>query len=69
MHEPANGLRDEVRDRYAAAATVVTRGRAAADDGADTVSCCEGCAPEDGLGVTLYDATTRADLPDAAVLA
>ena len=69
MHEPANGLRDEVRDRYAAAATVVTKGLAAADDGADTVSCCEGCAPEDGLGVTLYDATTRADLPDAAVLA
>ena len=28
-----------------------------------------GCAPEDGLGVALYDAITRADLPDEAVLA
>ena len=64
-----NELRDEVRDRYAAAAKVVATGRAADDNGADITSCCEGCAPEDGLGVTLYDPTTRAGLPEEAVLA
>ena len=64
-----NGLRDEVRDRYAEAAKVVATGRAADDNGADISSCCDGCAPEDGNGVTLYDAATRADLPDGAVLA
>jgi arsenite methyltransferase len=64
-----NELRDEVRDRYAAVAQVVATGRAADDTGADIVSCCEGCAPEEGLGVALYDVTTRADLPEQAVLA
>ncbi|MET0801400.1 MAG: arsenite methyltransferase [Actinomycetota bacterium] len=64
-----NELRDEVRDRYAAVAQVVATGRAADDTGADIMSCCEGCAPEDGLGVALYDATARADLPEEAVLA
>jgi arsenite methyltransferase len=62
-------LRDEVRDRYAAAAMVVATGRAADDNGPDITSCAGGCAPEDGLGVTLYDVTTRADLPEDAVLA
>ena len=64
-----NELRDEVRDRYAAAAQVVATGRAADDNGADISSCCDGCAPEDGNGVTLYDPATRADLPEGAVLA
>lgn len=64
-----NELRDEVRDRYAEAAKVVATGRAADDNGADISSCCDGCAPEDGNGVTLYDASTRADLPEDAVLA
>ena len=64
-----NDLRDEVRDRYAAAAKVVATGRAADDNGADISSCCDGCAPEDGNGVTLYDPSTRADLPEGAVLA
>jgi len=62
-------LRDEVRDRYAAAAKVVATGRAADDNGPDITSCAGGCAPEDGLGVALYDVTTRADLPEEAVLA
>ena len=62
-------LRDEVRERYAAAAKVVATGRAADDNGPDITSCADGCAPEDGLGVALYDVTTRADLPEEAVLA
>jgi SAM-dependent methyltransferase len=64
-----NDLRSEVRDRYAAAATVVATGRAADDNGADISSCCDGCAPEDGIGPTLYDASMRAGLPEEAVLA
>ena len=64
-----NDVRDEVRERYAAAAKVVATGRAADDNGPDITSCADGCAPEDGLGVTLYDVTTRADLPEDAVLA
>ncbi len=62
-------LRNEVRDRYAAAAKVVATGRAADDNGADVTSCCEGVSPEQGVGVALYDAAVRADLPEAAVLA
>ena len=62
-------LRNEVRDRYAAAAKVVATGRAADDNGADLSSCCDGVDPDQGIGVTLYDATLRADLPEAAVLA
>ncbi|HET6714222.1 MAG TPA: arsenite methyltransferase [Actinomycetota bacterium] len=64
-----NDVRDEVRERYAAAAKVVATGRAADDNGLDITSCADGCAPEDGLGVALYDVTTRADLPEDAVLA
>ena len=58
-------LREEVRDRYAAAARAVEEGMAADDWDADR-SC---CAPEDGLGVQLYDVTERSELPDEAVLA
>jgi SAM-dependent methyltransferase len=43
----------------------VIEGRGAAED-TDGNSC---CAPEDGLGLQLYDALQRADLPDEAVLA
>jgi arsenite methyltransferase len=64
-----NDLRNEVRDRYAAAAKVVATGRAADDNGADLSSCCDGVEPEQGIGVALYDARMRADLPEAAVLA
>jgi arsenite methyltransferase len=58
-------LRDEVRERYAAAALSVKDGMAA-DDSGDIVGC---CAPEDGLGVQLYDITQRGELPEEAVLA
>ena len=59
------GLRDEVRERYAAAATTVLTGAGAADD--VTEAAC--CAPEDGYGTRYYDLTLREELPDEAVLA
>ena len=58
-------LREEVRERYAAAALSVKDGMAANDWDADS-SC---CAPEDGCGVQLYDVAQREGLPDEAVLA
>ena len=64
-----NELRNDVRERYAAAAKVVATGRAADDNGADLSSCCDGVDPDQGIGVALYDARLRADLPEAAVLA
>jgi ubiquinone/menaquinone biosynthesis C-methylase UbiE len=60
-----NELREEVRQRYAAAARSVKDGLAANDWDADT-SCCD---PKDGLGVQVYDVTQRRDLPEEAVLA
>ncbi|HEX7247643.1 MAG TPA: arsenite methyltransferase [Actinomycetota bacterium] len=64
-----SGLREHVRERYAAAAKVVSTGRAADDTGPDMTDCLEGCSPDDGLGLSLYDAATRAGLPEEAVLA
>jgi arsenite methyltransferase len=58
-------LREEVRERYAAAARSVKDGMAANDWDAEA-GCCE---PKDGLGVQLYDVTERRDLPEEAVLA
>ena len=65
-------LREQVRERYAAAALVVHEGKAADDRGDET--CCGpsgsmGCAPEDGIGPTLYELADREVLPDTAVLA
>jgi arsenite methyltransferase len=61
-----NELREHVRDRYATAARSVTEGAVAND-------CCGGgsgcCAPPEGLGRSLYDEGTRAEVPDQAVLA
>jgi arsenite methyltransferase len=58
-------LREEVRERYAAAATAVVEGKGAACDAGGS-SC---CAPEDGLGQELYDSLQREELPEEAVLA
>jgi arsenite methyltransferase len=61
----SDGLREQVRDRYAIAALTVIEGRGAAEDaGGD--GC---CAPDEGMGPQLYDALERAELPDEAVLA
>src|SRR2546426_1108909 len=63
-------VREEVRERYAEAARSVSEGKVA-DDWHPEVACCgpECCAPDEGLGVQLYDAAEREDLPDEAVLA
>ena len=58
-------LREEVRVRYASAATAVAEGRGAASD-ADASGCCD---PEEGLGRQLYDVLQRDQLPEEAVLA
>ena len=58
-------LREEVRERYAAAARVVPDGMAANDAG--EVGGC--CPPQEGLGVRLYDLAERTSLPNEAVLA
>jgi SAM-dependent methyltransferase len=61
----ANELREQVRERYAAAALTVIERRGAAED-MDASGCCE---PEAGYGPRFYDALERAELPDEAVLA
>ncbi|HEX5902518.1 MAG TPA: arsenite methyltransferase [Actinomycetota bacterium] len=58
-------LREEVRERYAAAARVVPKGMAA-NDAAEVGGC---CPPEEGLGVRLYDLAERESLPTESVLA
>jgi arsenite methyltransferase len=58
-------LREEVRQRYGAAALSVKDGKAANDWDQDS-SCCD---PEDGLGMKLYDLSERGELPEEAVLA
>jgi SAM-dependent methyltransferase len=60
-----NELREEVRERYAAAARSVKDGMAA-DDRNEVAGCCD---PKDGLGPQLYDVLQRQDLPEEAVLA
>ncbi|HET8787504.1 MAG TPA: arsenite S-adenosylmethyltransferase, partial [Actinomycetes bacterium] len=71
-----DALREQVRDRYAAAALKVTRGQSdcgcgqPADCGCDS-GCCGGAATADepGFGAELYAALDRDELPDSAVLA
>ena len=58
-------LREQVRERYAAAANAVEEGYAANDFG-EEAGCCE---PGQGLGQILYDPTARRELPPEAVLA
>jgi arsenite methyltransferase len=65
MEATLNELREQVRDRYAAAARAV-EGGSAANDWDQDARCCE---PNEGLGVLLYDLRQRDELPDEAVLA
>jgi SAM-dependent methyltransferase len=58
----ADRLRDEVRERYAAAARAVT-------DGTSSGCCGSGSCCSDSFGESLYSAEQRGDLPDAASLA
>ncbi|MGH3786747.1 MAG: arsenite methyltransferase [Pseudonocardiaceae bacterium] len=65
MTEQTNTLRDQVRDRYAAAATAVTTGA--------KPSCCDSAGHVievgDGFGSQLYDVVDRNDLPAEAIAA
>jgi arsenite methyltransferase len=58
-------LREQVRERYARAATTVLTGAGAAEDGAGD-GCCD---PSEGLGPQLYGLLQRDELPSDAVLA
>lgn len=66
-------LREQVRQRYAEAATAVSAGSAASCCGSETGSSC--CGPAEALetgdafGAVLYDPTETTDLPPEAVLA
>ncbi len=68
-------LREQVRARYAAAATHVTSGQAGCgcgqptDCGCDSGCCDAATVEEPGIGAELYTAADRDALPDAAVLA
>jgi arsenite methyltransferase len=67
MSATADDLREQVRQRYAEAATAAASGRAACDCGGG--GCCEHVTADSGYGDELYDAEQRGELPDAAVLA
>ena len=67
MTTTAAELREEVRRRYAEAATVASEGKAACDCGGG--ECCEHVSDDRGYGADLYSVEERGDVPDAAVLA
>ena len=73
QHTDQNALREQVRARYAAAATKVTSGECGCGQPADC-GCGEGCcggaatAEEPGFGAELYAALDRDQLPDTAFL-
>jgi arsenite methyltransferase len=70
-----DAVREQVRARYAAAATQVTSGQGncgcgqPADCGCDSGCCTSVQDEQPGIGAGLYAATDRQALPDAAVLA
>jgi arsenite methyltransferase len=71
-----DALREQVRARYAAAATKVTAGQVndcgcgqPADCGCDSSCCGTATAEEPGFGAELYAQLDRDQLPDTAVLA
>ncbi len=61
--DPAQTLREQVRDRYAEAARSVATGSGGCGSG----SCCEGESAD--FGESLYSDSQRGELPDAAALA
>jgi arsenite methyltransferase len=75
QHTDAEELREQVRARYAAAATRLTSGQGdcgcgqPADCGCDSGCCGAATAEEPGFGAKLYATLDRDQLPDTAVLA
>ncbi len=67
MATSTDELREQVRRRYAEAATAAASGRAACDCGQG--ECCEHVGDERGYGSEYYDAAERGELPNTAVLA
>jgi len=67
MTTSTDNLREQVRQRYAQAATVAGEGKAACDCGGG--SCCEHVSNDGGYGEAFYSVEERGELPDAAVLA
>jgi arsenite methyltransferase len=67
MATTADELRNQVRRRYAEAASVASEGRAACDCGGG--ECCDHVSDDGGYGAVLYSADERGELPDTAVLA
>jgi arsenite methyltransferase len=71
-HADQDALREQVRARYAAAATKVTSGGCGcgqpADCGCDSGCCGAATAGEPGFGAELYAALDRDQLPDTALL-
>jgi SAM-dependent methyltransferase len=73
MSADQDALREQVRARYAAAATRITSGDCGCGQPADC-GCGDGCcgaatAEEPGFGAELYAALDRDELPDTALLA
>jgi arsenite methyltransferase len=73
QHTDQDALREQVRARYAAAATKLTSGDCGCGQPADC-GCGDGCcgaatAEEPGFGAELYAALDRDQLPDTALLA
>ena len=75
QHTDQDALREQVRARYAAAATKVTSGQGGCGCGQPAgCGCGDGCcgaatAEEPGFGAELYAALDRDQLPDTALLA
>ncbi len=69
--ETPDGLRERVRERYAAAATTVKAGYGHASCCDDSDSCCGpmGAEVDETFGSVLYDATDRGSVPVTAVAA
>jgi arsenite methyltransferase len=69
MSQQADQLRDQVRARYAAAATAVTTGAAASCCGATDSGTVQDVEVGEGFGAELYASSDRAELPAEAVAA
>ncbi len=65
--ETADGLREEVRRRYAESARAISEGEGSC--GCGSGSCCDGESDAANFGEALYSAEQRGQLPNAAALA
>ena len=66
MTQSADALREDVRRKYAEAATAATEGSSC---GCGSGSCCDGGDASEGFGTSLYTLEQRGEVPDTAALA